>query len=249
MELHKSPLTQSYSPPHLPAPARALRPALMETDDRVVCACPAVIFHLASAPFPPAPHDTVTPLHRTGPSPFGEENTRDRLSITSLAPLSVLVCPYPAHAVPRRMPHARRHLRTTLCAPHPPKSSPPAPSYRRIPYPPARPPSLVPAYTHLRPPPPTTLPLERERPGAPARPRAGGSEHGAPAVAMGSPSPRRCTPHPSSLHLLHPRRLAAAPAAPPSRSISICLILAQFEFACLAFSLGLRADLDRFGIH
>ncbi|KAJ6570477.1 hypothetical protein DFH09DRAFT_1313077 [Mycena vulgaris] len=246
----------------------------METDDRVVCACPAVIFHLASAPFPPAPHDTVTPLHRTGPSRMCPANANSPLVLRMrLRHIDRSVWrgeyegpPLNRAAFPSQASHrcqcwfARTQLTRfrAACRTRDDTSAPPCaprtrPNHLR------RRRATVVSRIHPRVPRPssphTRISARRRRPPSPsnenaqARMRAGGSEHGAPAVAMGSPSPRRCTPHPSSLHLLHPRRLAAAPAAPPSRSISICLILAQFEFACLAFSLGLRADLDRFGIH
>ncbi|KAJ6523648.1 hypothetical protein DFH09DRAFT_1372381 [Mycena vulgaris] len=124
----------------------------------------------------------------------------------------------------RTCPIARPH---PTCTTTPPRQSPGVPRTRpnhlrarlataasRMPHPAYRA-SLVPlpAYTHPRPPPQVPPSHERERP---VGMRAGGSERSAPAIAMESPSPHCCTPYLSPLHPLLPRRLAVAPAVPPS---------------------------------
>ncbi|KAJ6509797.1 hypothetical protein DFH09DRAFT_1334011 [Mycena vulgaris] len=90
-----------------------------------------------------------------------------RPSIANPAPLPVLVvtriCPHTAHAVPRRMPHPRRHHRIPLCGLHPAKTWAQVPPHPALTHP-ACPASLVPdtciLACPLPPPPPALFPLE-----------------------------------------------------------------------------------------
>ncbi|KAJ6523661.1 hypothetical protein DFH09DRAFT_1419403 [Mycena vulgaris] len=157
------------------------------------------------------------PALRAPPPTLAQSHARPSLANSAPLPVLTRICPHAArahmsHCAPASHMHDNATAAIPLCASHPPKSSSRAPGYGRIPHT-AHPSSLVPAYTHPRPLPRVPPSRERERP---VGMRAGGSERGARAIAMESPSPHCCTPYLSPLHPLLPHRLAVAPAVPPS---------------------------------